>query len=136
MFFRIVGIFLLLNLLSCAEPPYNNLDNAQLETMLVQGVPIFDIRRKDEWRQTGVIKGSQLLTFVDSGGRVTPGFLERFTSTVGKDDPVILICRTGNRTSTLARYLVEQLGYTNVYNVRDGITRWIRDGLAVQRVRF
>ena len=136
MFFRIVGIFLLLNLLSCAEPPYNNLDNAQLETMLVQGVPIFDIRRKDEWRQTGVIKGSQLLTFVDSGGRVIPGFLERFTSTVGKDDPVILICRTGNRTSTLARYLVEQLGYTNVYNVRDGITRWIRDGLAVQRVRF
>ncbi len=136
MFFRIVGIFLLLNLLSCAEPPYNNLDNAQLESLMAQGVPIFDIRRKDEWRQTGVIEGSQLLTFVDSGGRVTPGFLERFTSAVGKDDPVILICRTGNRTSTLARHLVEQLGYTHVYNVRDGITRWIRDGLAVQRVRF
>ena len=136
MFFRIVGIFLLLNLLSCAEPPYNNLDNAQLESLMAQGVPVFDIRRKDEWRQTGVIEGSQLLTFVDSGGRVAPGFLERFTSTVGKDDPVILICRTGNRTSTLARHLVEQLGYTHVYNVRDGITRWIRDGLAVQRVRF
>jgi len=136
MFFRIVGLFLLLALSSCAEPPYNNLNNAQLKTLLAQGVPLFDIRRKDEWRQTGVIEGSELLTFVDGGGRVTPGFLEKFTSVVAKDDPVILICRTGNRTSTLARHLVEQLGYTQVYNVRNGITQWIRDGHDVARVRF
>lgn len=136
MFFRIAGLFLLLTLSSCAEPPYNNLDNAQLKTLIAQGVPLFDIRRKDEWRQTGVIEGSQLLTFVDGGGRVAPDFLQRFTRTVDKDDPVILICRTGNRTSTLARHLVEQLGYTHVYNVRDGITRWIGEGYAVERVRF
>jgi len=136
MFFRIAGLFLLLTLSSCAEPPYNNLDNAQLKTLVAQGVPVFDIRRKDEWRQTGVIEGSQLFTFVDSGGRVVPGFLEQFTSTVGKDDPVILICRTGNRTSVLARHLMEQLGYTRVYNVRDGITRWIGEGHDVARARF
>jgi len=136
MFFRIAGLFLLLVLSSCAEPPYNNLDNAQLKTLVAQGVPIFDIRRKDEWRQTGVIGGSQLLTFVDSGGRMVPDFLQRFSSTVGKDDPVILICRTGNRTSVLARHLVEQLGYTRVYNVRDGITRWIGEGYDVARARF
>jgi len=136
MFFRIAGLFLLLTLSSCAEPPYNNLDNAQLKTLIAQGVPLFDIRRKDEWRQTGVIEGSQLLTFVDGGGRVTPDFLERFTRVVDKDDPVILICRTGSRTSALARHLVEQLGYTHVYNVRDGITQWIRDGHDVARVRF
>jgi len=136
MFFRIAGLFLLLTLSSCAEPPYNNLDNAQLKTLVAQGVPLFDIRRRDEWRQTGVIEGSQLLTFVDGGGRVMPNFLERFSNVVARDDPVILICRTGNRTSTLARHLVEQLGYTHVYNVRDGITRWIGEGHAVERVRF
>lgn len=136
MFFRIIAVFLLLALSGCAEPPYNNLDNSQLKTLMAQGVPVFDIRRKDEWRQTGVIEGSQLLTFVDGGGRVMPGFLERFTSIVGKDDPVILICRTGNRTSTLARYLMEEMGYTNVYNVRNGISQWIREGQAVQRARF
>ncbi len=136
MLFRIAGFFLLLTLSSCAEPPYSNLDNAQLKTLIAQGVPLFDIRRKDEWRQTGVIEGSQLLTFVDGGGRVMPNFLERFSNVVARDDPVILICRTGNRTSTLARHLVEQLGYTRVYNVRDGITRWIGEGYAVERVRF
>ncbi|MDP2030430.1 MAG: hypothetical protein Q8K12_12395 [Thiobacillus sp.] len=42
----------------------------------------------------------------------------RFTAEVGKDDPVILICRTGNRTDKQARVLMEEQGYTQVYNVR------------------
>ena len=129
MFNRIFGLFLILFTLSaCSELPYNNLDNEQLKTMLDKKVPIFDVRRPDEWRQTGVVEGSQLLTFVDGTGRIKPDFLARFTATVGKDDPVILICRTGNRTSTLARHLVENMGFTQVYNVRNGITQWIRDG--------
>ncbi len=129
---RLLGAALLLAALSgCAEPPYNNLDNKQLKTMLEQGTPIYDIRRPEEWHQTGVVANSELLTFVDGSGRVIPDFIARFTSAVRKDDPVVLICRTGSRTSTLARYLVEQLGYTQVYNVRDGITRWIRDDLPV-----
>lgn len=80
-----------------------------------------------------MIEGSRLLTFVDAGGRVLPDFLTHFADSVEKNDPVILICRTGNRTSTLARHLVEQMGYTQVYNVRNGITKWISDGLAVTR---
>lgn len=128
-------VFLLLTALSaCSEPPYGNLDNAQLQTMLQDKVPLYDIRRAEEWRQTGVIEGSQLLTFVDADGRVKPDFQNRFTSAVGKDDAVILICRTGNRTSTLARYLVEQMGYTQVFNVRHGITRWISDDRPIKKL--
>ena len=132
---RIFVLALLVAALSaCAEPPYSNLNNEQLKTMLQQGTPIYDIRRPEEWQQTGVVADSQLLTFVDGGGRMLPAFMHRFTSAVGKDDPVILICRTGSRTSTLARHLVEHMGYTQVYNVRDGITRWIRDGQPVTRL--
>lgn len=128
MLFRLFGPFLLVIALSgCAEPPYSNLDNGQLKTLLEKGTPIYDIRRAEEWRQTGVIEGSRLLTFVDGSGRVLPDFLDHLRRAVDKDDPVILICRTGNRTSTLARHLVEQMGYTQVYNVRNGITRWISD---------
>lgn len=135
MFFRYSPFFLLIMVLSaCSELPYNNLDNKQLKTMLEQSVPIYDVRRPEEWRQTGIIKGSQLLTFVDAGGRVRADFLARFTAAVDKDDPVILICRTGNRTSTLARHLVEKMGFTQVYNVRNGITRWISDGQPIKRL--
>jgi len=118
-------ITLAATLTACSEPPYNNLDNKQLKTMLEQNVPIFDVRRLDEWKQTGVVEGSKLLTFVDSSGRMNPDFIKRFSSIVNKNDPVILICRTGNRTSTLARLLVEQMGFTQVYNVRNGISHWI-----------
>ncbi len=132
---RIFGLALLVITLSgCAEPPYNNLDSAQLKTLLEQGTPLYDIRRPEEWRQTGVVADSQLLTFEDAGGRLLPDFLSRFTAAVGKDDPVILICRTGSRTATLARYLVEKLGYTQIYNVRDGISRWIGEDRPVTRL--
>ena len=109
----------------CGEPPYTNVDNDQLKALLAQNVPIYDIRRPEEWRQTGVVEGSRKLTFVDAGGRPNPEFLPRFTGEVGKNDPVILICRTGNRTDKLARELMEEQGYTQVYNVRHGITGWI-----------
>jgi len=132
---RIFELALLLVALSgCAERPYDNLDTGQLKTMLEQGTSIYDIRRPEEWHQTGVVADSQLLTFVDDGGRMLPDFMHRFTSAVDKDDAVILICRTGNRTSTLARHLVD-MSYTQVYNVRDGITRWIRDGQPVIRLQ-
>ena len=135
MFYKVFSVLLLIMTLSaCSEPPYNNVDNQQLKTMLEQGTPIFDVRRPDEWRQTGIVNNSKLLTFVDANGRLNPEFLPRFTSTVGKDDPVILICRTGNRTSQLARYLAEEMGYTNIYNVRNGITKWIRENQPVQRL--
>ena len=121
-------VFILAIVLSgCANPPYDDLDNEQLKTKLEQNIPIYDIRRADEWRQTGVIENSKLLTFVDGHGRVQPEFLSKFTSEINKNDPVILICRTGNRTDTLARYLIEQMAYTQVYNVRHGINRWIRE---------
>ncbi|MGD8629331.1 MAG: rhodanese-like domain-containing protein [Gammaproteobacteria bacterium] len=132
---RLSGIVLLgVALSGCAEPPYSNLDNEQLQTLLEQGIPVYDIRRPDEWRQTGVVANSRLLTFVDDGGRVAPDFMQRFTADVGREDPVVLICRTGSRTSTLARHLVEKMGYSQVYNVRDGIARWIRDDRPVTRL--
>lgn len=126
---------LLIVLNGCSEEVlYFNVDNRQLKTMLDQGVPIVDIRRPDEWKQTGVIQGSQKLTFVDKSGRLTPDFLPKFTSTIPKDQPVILICRTGNRTSALARHLSKEMGYTNVYNVKNGITSWMRDGGPVNKI--
>lgn len=132
---RLLGVVLVALILGgCSEPPpYVNLDNAGLQALATQGVPIYDIRRPEEWRQTGVVQGSRLLTFVDEHGRPNPEFLPRFSAEIGKDDPVILICRTGNRTDVLARYLVEKMGYTRVYNVRDGITHWIRERQPVAR---
>lgn len=115
----------------CAEPPCTHINIARLKALRDQGVPIYDIRRPEEWRQTGVVRDSRKLAFVNARGRPNPEFLPRFAAEVGKDDPVILICRTGSRTDVLARHPVERMGYTPVYNVRHGIARWIREGKPV-----
>jgi len=127
LFAIVFALFPLLALSGCGEPPYTQVDNAQLKSLIAQGVPLYDIRRPEEWRQTRVVESSRTLTYVDAIGRPNPDFLPRFMAEVGKDDPVVLICRTGNRTDVLARQLAD-LGYTQIYNVRDGIARWIGEG--------
>ncbi len=123
---------LLLALAGCGPKPYQDVDSAGLKALLEQGVPLFDVRRRDEWMQTGIVAGSHTLTFIDDNDRINPLFMARFEREVAKDAPVALICRTGNRTEALARELA-RMGYTQVYNVSDGITRWIRDGHPVIR---
>lgn len=129
----LLALVLPLFLAGCSKPPYENVDNAGLQSLIQQGVPVFDIRRPDEWRQTGVVAGSHKLTYVDASGRPNPSFLAEFSARVGKNDPVVLICRTGNRSDALARTLMDTHGYTRVYNVKDGITRWIGAGNPVVR---
>ncbi len=115
-------------LMDVAKPRYTNIDNQQLRELMAQGIPVYDIRRADEWKQTGVIKGSRKLTLFDARGGQNPEFMKQFTAEVKKDDPVIIICRTGNRSSVLARFLSEKLGYSKVYNVKNGIVKWMADG--------
>jgi len=128
----LLALCALLALTACSEPPYQNIDNAQLKSLLEQGTPLYDVRRPEEWRQTGIVEGSRTLTFVDAAGRLNPEFLPRFTAEVDKNAPVVVICRTGSRTSSLARELAD-MGYSRIYNVRDGITRWIGDANPVVR---
>lgn len=115
-------------LLAVAAPLFNNIDNQQLKQLLAKGTRIIDVRRPEEWQQTGVIKGSLLMESFQKTGRLRKGFLDEFTQSVNKDEPVILICRTGNRTGMLANGLSARFGFTNIYNVTRGIEDWIKTG--------
>lgn len=122
-----------IELLGVEPPPYANLDNARLEAMLAEGAKLVDIRRPDEWKQTGVIEGSILLTAFDGNGRFVNSFPEELEKLVGKDESVILICRTGNRSSVLANAMGARADYAQMFNVTDGIVRWIGDGRPVSK---
>ena len=120
-------------LLSVTPPKYTNIDNASLKKLLAEGTKIVDLRRQDEWDETGVIEGSQKLSAFDRKGKFNRNFPRGLVKIAGKDDAVILICRTGNRSSVIANILVEQAGYSKVYNVSDGIVKWIKDGNSVSK---
>ena len=115
-------------LLSVTPPKFSTIDNQQLKDLLAKGIRIIDVRRPDEWQSTGVVAGSLLMQSFEKTGRLRKGFLDEFTQSVKKDEPVILICRTGNRTGMLSTGLSERFGYTNIYNVSNGIEGWIKAG--------
>ena len=106
-----------------------NIDNVELARLAASGVPVIDIRTKGEWKETGVIAGSRLLTFFDENGRSNPPqWLETLKPIAKPEQPVILVCRSGNRTRAAAQFLAEQAGYKTVYNVSKGIKAWAGDG--------
>ena len=109
-----------------------DIDNAELAQLMKSGVPVVDIRTQPEWEDTGVLAGSKLLTFYDERGRADPAaWLEKLKPIANPGDPVVVICRSGNRTKTVSQLLSQQAGYAKVYNVKSGMKGWIGSGGAV-----
>ena len=100
-------------------------------------VTLIDIRTPPEWKETGVARGAKLLNMLHPQG--APGFTNALLDKVkgDKNAPIALICRTGNRTTQVQRYLQSQ-GFTNVYNVKEGMAGsgagpgWLKRGLPVE----
>jgi rhodanese-related sulfurtransferase len=106
-----------------------NIDNAELARLAGSGVAVIDIRTEPEWKDTGVIAGSKLMTFFDEKGRADPpAWLEKVKTVAKPDQPVILICRSGNRTRAATQFLSQQAGYKTVYNASGGMNAWSKEG--------
>ncbi len=103
------------------------INSEQLEGLIAQNVPVVDVRTANEWRATGIIPGSHLLTFFDEQGNYNVhNWLTRFTEIAKPHDPVAIICAVGNRSEVISGFLTQQLGYQKVYNVTWGIENWIQ----------
>lgn len=93
------------------------------------GVIIVDIRRPEEWAQTGVIEGAKTITAFESNGSLHPHFQKKFRDVIlSSNTPILLYCLAGPRTTNLGTALVEQLGFTHVTHLSRGIQGWIADG--------
>lgn len=106
-----------------------NLTPEDVEDYIEDGVVVIDIRTAPEWKETGVIKGSKLITFFDLYGRYDiDKFMKEFEKYVPtKDSKFILVCRTGSRTKMVGDFLSSQLGYTNAMHLSGGVYAWIRE---------
>ena len=103
-------------------------DNPALERLMQRGVPVIDIRTPEEWRETGVIEGSHLLTFFDAKGRYDArAWLSELAAIAGRDNAFALICDSGGRSGVVSQALDGQLGYRYVFDVPGGIAQWIAE---------
>jgi rhodanese-related sulfurtransferase len=107
-------------------------DNASLQSLHAQGVTIIDVRRPDEWTQTGIVEGSHGITFFDAKGRYDiNAWLTELSELVKPDEPFVLICARGVRSSKIAELLDKRQGYSAVHNVSNGILDWLKQGKPV-----
>lgn len=118
----LVYLFLAVKLSSAFE----NLDAKTFYDMLQKdkAVLLLDVRTPVEYREDGHIPGSVLIPV-----QILPQYLkdiEKF-----KDKKVLVYCRSGNRSAVAARFL-EQNGFKQVYNLKDGIIGWKKAGLPVE----
>ncbi|MCW9045331.1 MAG: FKBP-type peptidyl-prolyl cis-trans isomerase [Alphaproteobacteria bacterium] len=114
-----------IELLGVDGPEFGNLNNEQLKAKISKGVKVIDIRRPEEWKQTGIVEGSILITAFNRRMKLESDFSDKLEKAVKKDEEFILICRTGNRSAVLANMLSRRAGYTKIQNVTDGIVDWI-----------
>ena len=93
------------------------------------GYIVIDIRREEEWIETGIIEGAETITAFTESGQLHKDFQEKFFSLArGPETPILLYCRTGNRTEMLGNALIDQVGLKNVYHLTDGIVEWKKSG--------
>ncbi|MFA6280696.1 MAG: rhodanese-like domain-containing protein [Bdellovibrionales bacterium] len=94
-----------------------SIDVTTLAQRLKSAMPpvLIDVRESYEF-EAGHIDGAKLIPL---------GSLASHLAEVPRDKPVVLICRSGNRSAHATALLIQQ-GYTNVENITGGMNAWAR----------
>jgi rhodanese-related sulfurtransferase len=115
-------------LLNAAE--LEDVNPEQLKSMQQNNALVIDIRTEKEWNSTGIIPGSRKIEFFNANGDFDQ---EKWLKQLQKqrqstDQPIILVCRSGNRSRMVGTMLTKELNIKNVYHLEKGIKSWIQEG--------
>jgi rhodanese-related sulfurtransferase len=88
-----------------------------------RGAKLIDVRSAREYAQAGHPQGAR---------SVPPELIKKDQTGLGRDDELLVICLSGHRSARQAKRLAG-MGYTNVSNVRGGLTAWKKAGLPVKK---
>lgn len=75
---------------------------------------LLDVRTQEDWDVQGYIDGAVLIPLEE---------LESRLSEIPTDRPILVYCHVGYK-SGLASEILEDNGFTDVYNMIDGFSRW------------
>ena len=117
--------FFLLNSIQLFAEIYE-VDNEKIKMLLENSVPLIDIRTEGEWRETGIINNSYLLTFFDNEGNYD---FKKWMIEVGEiadeNGPVIIMCRSGRRSRIVSNMIIKENSEYLIYHSTNGIKSWI-----------
>ncbi len=128
-----IGLICALLLFGDASADAEKINSQQLRQLIEQGVPVIDVRLPEEWRATGVIPDSYLMTFFDHRGNYDlNGWLSQLFQIAKPSEPVVIICEVGNRSQVISHFLSEGVGFSEVYDATGGMSEWVSKSMPIR----
>lgn len=91
-------------------------DVEKAEKLIGEKVQLLDVRTEEEWNE-GHLAGAVRVDFRKEG------FGEAVARELDEDKPVLIYCRSGNRSGQAAK-LMEGLGFKSLFDLKGGIIAW------------
>lgn len=112
---------------SCAVPISGpviekvSIDSA--ERKIAEGAQVLDVRTREEW-DTGHLEEAVRVDIKE------PGFAAKAAEALDESKPVVVYCRSGNRSAE-AVLALNKAGFATLYDMDGGITAWTEAGKQV-----
>lgn len=97
----------------------------QAEKLRSEGIQVLDVRTKEEW-DAGHLAGAKRVDFTEEK------FLEKSLTALDLKKPVLVYCRSGNRSKKAAEIL-RKAGFPAVYEMEGGIVAWEAAGKPIEK---
>ena len=112
------------------DPNYRLISSDELITLINKNGVALDIRTEDQWKKTGIIKGSFQETAFSKEGKFNVYLMDKVRALAGAESQnieIAFISNDGKTASILGNAFAEDLGFTNVFVLRGGIKAWIEE---------
>ena len=112
-----------------------DIDNSELKNLIEKDINIIDVRTQNEWKSTGIIEGSILISLLDKKNKfIFDNWYEDFNKKISKNESVILVCAFGVRSKYISNLIKQKKPDLKIYNLKKGINDWIRSGNKISRL--
>ena len=113
-----------------------NINNKELINLIEKEIKIIDVRTQNEWKSTGIIKGSFLISLLNKNKKfIFKDWYQMFNNKFGKNKSIIFICASGVRSNYISHLIQRKKPDLIIYNLRKGINHWIRSGNKINRLK-
>ena len=112
-----------------------DINNRELSNLIEKEIKIIDVRTQSEWKSTGIIKGSYLVSLLNKNKKfIFKDWYEMFNNKFGSNKSIIFICASGVRSNYISNLVKQKKPDLIIYNLKKGINNWIRSGYKIQKL--
>ena len=113
-----------------------NIDNSELSSLIKKEIYIIDVRTENEWKSTGIIKESFLVSLLNKNKKfIFEDWYAMFENKFGKNESIVFICASGVRSNYISHLVQRKKPDLKIYNLKKGINHWIRSGNKIYKFK-